>query len=77
MTDELTTIHERDEALAAQGRDDHQDALQEALDTHRELKHADVDLQRAADARDAARRRYDAACAKLIPFHRLAQQVAA
>ena len=72
----LTPRQVVDQLLAADTMSAAQDALQEALTTRAVLREADADLVKAQATRDQAKRNHEAACAKLIPFQRLARVAA-
>jgi hypothetical protein len=80
MADNVTTIAPTatgSDTLVEQQNADAQDALQAALDTHRELNHTQIDLDRALAANARAYAAHRKACAKLLPFQVLAKKVAA
>lgn len=76
MSDTTTNREATDDALTEEQHAAAQDALQAALDTHRTLKNAQIDFDRAAATLAKARRNHAEACAKLVPFQRAAQVAA-
>lgn len=73
----VTAREAADQALEQQTKDDAQDALQEALDAHRAMRHAQIAFDQALALRDSTRQQYVEACAKLLPFRKIANEVAA
>lgn len=71
------TLTPRRAALAAQTREDALEAFDGAMETHRTLRLAIADLERAQATVAQARANHNAACARLRPALELARQVAA